>query len=106
MSSDHYECQWRCSFYSNLGIRSYGAIATPEKTLLKLEDGETGGDADSVVADDEIAKIRREFDAAKQSFLKIPQALKEMPKMNPEGLPIHHSCFSFQLDYLVSCVID
>lgn len=35
--------------------------------------------------DDEIAKIRQEFNAAKQSFLKIPEALKEMPKMNPEG---------------------
>lgn len=34
---------------------------------------------------DEIAKIRQEFDAAKQSFLKIPEALKGMPKMNPQG---------------------
>ncbi|PRQ58112.1 putative peptidase A22B, signal peptide peptidase [Rosa chinensis] len=41
---------------------------------------------DSVIADDEIAKIRHEFDAAKQSFLKIPQALKEMLKINLEGL--------------------
>ena len=76
-------------FHFDLSFRSYGAISAPEKTLLKLEDGEKSGGADSVVDNDEIAKIRREFDAAKQSFLKIPQALKEMPKMNPECLPVH-----------------
>lgn len=39
--------------------------------------------------EDEIAKIRREFDAAKHRFDKIPQALKEMPKMNPKGQSVH-----------------
>lgn len=38
------------------------------------------------VIDDEVERIRREFDAAKQSFLKIPQALRSMPKTNPEGM--------------------
>lgn len=41
---------------------------------------------DNSMPEDEIEKIRREFDAAKQSFLNIPDALKEMPKMNPQGL--------------------
>ena len=38
------------------------------------------------IDDDEITKIRCEFDATRKSFHKIPEALKEMPKMNPEGL--------------------
>nr|XP_011462310.1 PREDICTED: 5'-nucleotidase domain-containing protein DDB_G0275467 isoform X1 [Fragaria vesca subsp. vesca] len=108
-SSDHYECQWSCSLYLNLGNQSYGAITTPEKTLLKLEDGETRGDADSVIADDEIAKIWHEFDSAKQSFLKIPQALKEMPKMNPEGIYVNKNLrldsiqvYGFDYDYTLA----
>lgn len=94
---------WSCWIYLNLGFRSYGVISSSEQTLLKFEDGETQAGADTVFDDDEIAKIRREFDAAKQSFLKIPQALKEMPKMNPEGLSVHNSCFSVELNYSCQC---
>lgn len=43
-------------------------------------------EVDAVLHDDEIEKIRQEFVAAKKSFLKIPEALKGMPKMNPEGI--------------------
>lgn len=43
-------------------------------------------ETDDSLVNSEIERIRREFDAAKQSFLKIPDALKGMPKMNPEGL--------------------
>ncbi|XP_004296421.1 PREDICTED: 5'-nucleotidase domain-containing protein DDB_G0275467 isoform X2 [Fragaria vesca subsp. vesca] len=103
----------RTSFWSSgillQGNQSYGAITTPEKTLLKLEDGETRGDADSVIADDEIAKIWHEFDSAKQSFLKIPQALKEMPKMNPEGIYVNKNLrldsiqvYGFDYDYTLA----
>ncbi|KAM5554062.1 5'-nucleotidase domain-containing protein [Rosa sericea] len=95
-----------CSSGALQGFRSYGAIATPEPTVLKFENGET---ADSVTADDEIAKIRREFDAAKQSFLKIPQALKEMPKMNPEGIYVNKNLrldsiqvYGFDYDYTLA----
>ncbi|XP_050374576.1 uncharacterized protein LOC126792134 [Argentina anserina] len=91
------------------GFRSYGAIATPDKTLLKLEDEHTRGDAHSAFPDDEIAKIRREFDAAKQSFLNIPQALKEMPKMNPEGIYVNKNLrldsiqvYGFDYDYTLA----
>lgn len=94
---------WSCWIYLNLGFRSYGVITSSEQTQLKFEDGETRASADTVFDDDEIAKIRREFDAAKQSFLKIPQALKEMPKMNPEGLSVHNSCFSVELKYSCQC---
>lgn len=37
------------------------------------------------IFEDEIEKIRKEFNAAKQRFSNIPEALKQMPKMNPEG---------------------
>lgn len=36
-------------------------------------------------SNDEVAKIREKFDLAKQRFLKIPEALDRMPKMNPKG---------------------
>lgn len=36
---------------------------------------------------DEIEKIRHAYEEAKRSFLNIPVALKEMPKMDPEGTP-------------------
>lgn len=51
------------------------------------------GTDDSLV-NSEIERIRREFDAAKQSFLKIPDALKGMPKMNPEGLAMLYLIFA------------
>lgn len=87
------------------GFRSYGAIAS-EKTPLKFGDGETRPEADTSVLNDEIAQIRREFDAAKQSFLKIPAALKAMPKMNPKGIYVNKNLrldniqvYGFDYDY-------
>lgn len=41
---------------------------------------------DMIKFEDEIEKIQHEYEAAKRSFLNIPVALKEMPKMNPEGM--------------------
>lgn len=50
------------------------------------------------MVNDDIDKIRREFDAAKRSFLKIPEALKAMPKTNPEGSIMFSSLlFNFNL---------
>lgn len=37
------------------------------------------------VLQDDIARIRRDFLAAKENFFKIPDALKGIPKMNPRG---------------------
>lgn len=48
--------------------------------MLKLEK-----DAANCVLQDEIGKIRHAFTAAKDKFLKIPDALKEMPKLDPKG---------------------
>lgn len=63
-------------------------IASSEQTVSKLgdEDKNRQAEADTLVVDDEIAKIQHEFDAVRQGFQKIPEALKAMPKMNPEGL--------------------
>ncbi|XP_074304134.1 uncharacterized protein LOC141638687 [Silene latifolia] len=61
------------------------------------------------VVDDEVARIRREFDAAKQSFLNIPEALKSMPKMNPEGIYVNKNLrldnvqvYGFDYDYTLA----
>ena len=61
-------------------------IASPAQTVLKIEkEVVVSCEDDNSVMDDEIAKIRSEFDAAKLGFIKIPETLKEMPKMNPKG---------------------
>jgi len=71
------------AFNSILGLggsfRSYNAVASTEQPVLKLDE------VDGLVLDGEVAKIRGEFEAAKQGFLMIPEAVKGMPKMNPEG---------------------
>lgn len=64
------------------GFRGYNASLSPEERILKLKE-------DDQLAEDDIAKIRAEFNAAKKSFSKIPEALKEMPKMHPKGIRIY-----------------
>lgn len=49
---------------------------------------DTSAERDNAVLEEEIGKIRRHYEAAKKNFHKIPDALKEMPKINPEGLPL------------------
>jgi len=39
----------------------------------------------SGAGEDEIERIRREFEDAKRNYLSIPAAIKDMPKMNPQG---------------------
>lgn len=70
-------------------------IASTEKTVSKLDDEDNRrAEADTLAVDDEIVKIQHEFDAVRQGFQKIPEALKAMPKMNPEGLSGFNSIFS------------
>ncbi|ONK69699.1 uncharacterized protein A4U43_C05F25810 [Asparagus officinalis] len=59
--------------------------------------------------DDEIERIRREFEDAKKSFLNIPLALKEMPRMNPEGIYVNKNLrmdniqvYGFDYDYTLA----
>ena len=61
------------------GFRSYNAVASTEQTVLKLDE------VDGLVLDGEVARIRGEYEAAKQGFFRIPETVKGMPKMNPEG---------------------
>ncbi|KAH9654190.1 HAD-superfamily hydrolase subfamily IG 5'-nucleotidase [Citrus sinensis] len=93
----------------NGSLRSYNATLTPEQTLLQIVKEVKQDGADNSVMDDEIAKIRQEFNAAKQSFLKIPEALKEMPKMNPEGIYVNKNLrldniqvYGFDYDYTLA----
>ncbi|KAH9806184.1 HAD-superfamily hydrolase subfamily IG 5'-nucleotidase [Citrus sinensis] len=93
----------------NGSFRSYNATLTPEQTLLQIVKEVKQDGADNLVMDDEIAKIRQEFNAAKQSFLKIPEALKEMPKMNPEGIYVNKNLrldniqvYGFDYDYTLA----
>lgn len=75
--------------YFDLGLggsfRSYNAIGSSEQTVLKLEEEARQAEVDELVLDDQLGKLHSEFVAAKQGFLKIPEALKGMPKMNPKG---------------------
>ncbi|XP_057538808.1 uncharacterized protein LOC130816165 [Amaranthus tricolor] len=71
-----------------------------DQKVLKIED---------VMIDDDVEKIRREFDAAKHSFLKIPQTLNFMPKMNPEGIYVNKNLrldniqvYGFDYDYTLA----
>ncbi|KAG1326488.1 5'-nucleotidase domain-containing protein [Cocos nucifera] len=64
---------------------------------------------DGVKAEDEIEKIRHEFEEAKRSFLKIPVAIKEMPKMNPKGIYVNKNLrldtvqvYGFDYDYTLA----
>ena len=45
----------------------------------------------SGAGEDEIERIRREFEDAKRNYLSIPAAIKDMPKMDPQGLAVRSS---------------
>ncbi|RDX82002.1 5'-nucleotidase domain-containing protein, partial [Mucuna pruriens] len=76
--------------------RSYSVVESSEHCILKSNE-------------EEIAALRREFEAAKQSFLKIPDALREMPKMNPQGIYVNKNMrldklqvYGFDYDYTLA----
>ncbi|XVE98657.1 hypothetical protein REPUB_Repub03eG0125900 [Reevesia pubescens] len=70
-------------------VQGYSGIASSEQTISKFEDGIKRAEVGNLEVNDDIRKIRMEFDAAKRSFLKIPEALKGMPKTNPEGIYVN-----------------
>ena len=54
--------------------------------------------------------MRQEFEEAERSFLNIPAALKEIPKMNPEGIYVNKNLkfnniqvYGFDYDYTLTC---
>uniref|UniRef100_A0A0D6R9B8 Uncharacterized protein n=1 Tax=Araucaria cunninghamii TaxID=56994 RepID=A0A0D6R9B8_ARACU len=75
--------------------------------ILKCDDLQDS--LESGATKDEIAKIREEFDAARQSFQNIPAALHLMPKMDPCGIYAndnlrldHIQVYGFDYDYTVA----
>ncbi|XP_059637586.1 uncharacterized protein LOC132279582 isoform X2 [Cornus florida] len=90
-------------------FRSYNASVSPQQRVLKLEDEDQPVELSNLDVDDEIAKIRREFDAAKQGFSKIPDALKGMARTNPEGIYVNKNLrldniqvYGFDYDYTLA----
>lgn len=80
-------------------VRRYCSVAAPEICNLSVT-----GDFD-----DEIERIRQEFEEAKRNLLNIPIALKEMPKMNPEGIYVNKNLrldtiqvYGFDYDYTLA----
>lgn len=71
---------FQCLGFSGSFRRYYSASSSTEQSILS--NSEDGGD---LLLEKEIAVLRREFESAKQRFLKIPLTLQEMPKMNPKG---------------------
>ncbi|XP_043711648.1 5'-nucleotidase domain-containing protein DDB_G0275467 [Telopea speciosissima] len=87
--------------------RRFCATFASEETVLKCEDEYR--QAERNLIEDEIAKISHEFDVAKHSFLKIPEALKQMPKMNPKGIYVNKNLrldkiqvYGFDYDYTLA----
>lgn len=75
--------------YLNLGLRGgcYSQVASisTDQSLEKLLVDKNLPNGSCLDSNDGVAKIREKFDLAKQRFLKIPDALEKMPKMNPKG---------------------
>ncbi|KAF3777501.1 5'-nucleotidase domain-containing protein [Nymphaea thermarum] len=58
---------------------------------------------------EKIARIREELDAAKRSFLDVPNAIKMMPKMDPKGIYVNRNLrleniqvYGFDYDYTLA----
>lgn len=71
------------------GFRRYDASLSSAEMASKIEKEAVDpcGD-DHEILSDKIAKIKSEFDEAKQRFINIPTALKETPKLDPKGLTL------------------
>ncbi|KAK8351061.1 hypothetical protein V6Z12_A05G008100 [Gossypium hirsutum] len=70
-------------------VCGYSKFTSSVHTISKFEEKIKRAEADASEDNDDIDNIRREFDAAKRSFLEIPEALKAMPKTNPEGIYVN-----------------
>ncbi|RRT65612.1 hypothetical protein B296_00021763 [Ensete ventricosum] len=85
-------------------VRRFGSSMTPD-----VEAAHRKCSLDMIKFEDEIEKIQHEYEAAKRSFLNIPVALKEMPKMNPEGIYVNRNVrlddiqvYGFDYDYTLA----
>lgn len=89
--------------------RVYSAGLSSDQKVLKLEDEDRVPKVETLGFDNEIAKIREEFEAAKEMFLKIPYAREGMPKMNPNGIYVNKNLrldniqvYGFDYDYTLA----
>ncbi|CAM8917864.1 unnamed protein product [Rhodiola kirilowii] len=106
--------QWiPCRFGAQGGCagvsRCYSIAASVQETLMKVEEECNNGEGDGSVMHNEVERIRREFVDAKERFLKVPEALKDMPKMNPEGIYVNKNLrldniqvYGFDYDYTLA----
>ncbi|KAL0559163.1 hypothetical protein IC582_003753 [Cucumis melo] len=89
------------------GFRTHSVLSSIEQESLKIEDYTRGAEVEPDC--EEVQRIRQEFDAAKLSFLKIPEALRSMPKLNPEGIYVNKNLsldniqvYGFDYDYTLA----
>ncbi|KAK6151542.1 hypothetical protein DH2020_014177 [Rehmannia glutinosa] len=85
-------------------LRKFSSVFTTEQRVLKLEEKEG-----NPILEDEIAKIRYVFNTVKERFLKVPDALQEMPKTDPKGIYVNKNLrldniqvFGFDYDYTLA----
>ncbi|PKA57595.1 hypothetical protein AXF42_Ash018570 [Apostasia shenzhenica] len=97
-------CWLRAGFGVERRVRCFSGTAAPEVGVDESPIRSSGG-----IPVDEIKKIRLEFEEAKRSFLNIPAALREMPKMNPEGIYVNKNLrldkiqvYGFDYDYTLA----
>ncbi|XP_042407662.1 5'-nucleotidase domain-containing protein DDB_G0275467-like [Zingiber officinale] len=96
LSMSYSRSGWRGGFEEGACRREFSSTAAPSM----------GSDEKFV---DEIEKIRHAYEEAKRSFLNIPVALKDMPKMDPEGIYVNRNVrlddievFGFDYDYTLA----
>lgn len=66
-------------------LRGFATVTSSEPALAKLEAKCAVALPECSTVEEDITKIRHEFELAKQRFLNIPEAINSMPKMNPQG---------------------
>ncbi|CAL9095732.1 unnamed protein product [Musa textilis] len=96
--------RWHGGFKVGGSVRRFGS-----SMALDVEADHHKCSLDMIKFEDEIEKIQHEYKAAKRSFLNIPVALKEMPKMNPEGIYVNRNVrlddiqvYGFDYDYTLA----
>ncbi|KAG2308194.1 hypothetical protein Bca4012_082772 [Brassica carinata] len=95
---------------NGFGFRGFGTITSTEPALVNLAEKCAVAIPECPSADDDdISKIRHEFELAKQRFINIPEALSSMPKMNPQGIYVNKNLrldniqvYGFDYDYTLA----
>jgi len=99
--------QIRNGFLRN--FRGFATVTSSEPALANLEAKYAVALPECSTVEDEITKIRHEFELAKQRFLNIPEAINSMPKMNPQGIYVNKNLrldniqvYGFDYDYTLA----